>query len=127
MTDTTVSSQISISNMPCESVAARPRRQPVKAGITRSNTADFISNRARDYITVFLRLALGISLLSAVADRFGLWRAYGQPNVAWGDFSRFITYTGKLNWFVPTAVTPVSAWAATFVETWLGLALVLGF
>jgi len=31
--------------------------------------------------SVFLRLALGISFLSAVADRFGLWGVYGQPNV----------------------------------------------
>jgi hypothetical protein len=52
-------------------------------------------NRATDYSTVFLRIALGISFLSAVADRFGLWGAYGQPNVAWGDFSRFVAYTGS--------------------------------
>jgi uncharacterized membrane protein YphA (DoxX/SURF4 family) len=70
-------------------------------------------NRAADYSTVLLRIALGASFLSAVADRFGLWGAYGQPNVAWGDFSRFVAYTGKLNWFVPTAVAPALAWAAT--------------
>jgi uncharacterized membrane protein YphA (DoxX/SURF4 family) len=83
-------------------------------------------NRAMDYSTVFLRIALGISFLSAVADRFGLWGTYGQPNVAWGDFSRFVDYTGKLNWFAPTAVIPALAWAATFAEMSLGLALVLG-
>jgi uncharacterized membrane protein YphA (DoxX/SURF4 family) len=102
-------------------------RPPVKAGITRSKTADVALNRARDYITVFMRIALGISFFSAVADRFGLWGAYGQPNVAWGDFSRFVTYTGKLNWFAPTAMIPVLAWASTFAEALLGLALVLGF
>lgn len=84
-------------------------------------------NRATDYNTVFLRIALGISFLSAVADRFGLWGTYGQPNVAWGDFSRFVDYTGKLIWFAPTAVIPALAWAATFAEILLGLALVLGF
>ena len=83
-------------------------------------------SRAADYSTVFLRLALGISFLSAVADRFGLWGAYGQPNVAWGDFSRFVNYTGKLNWFAPTAVLPALAWTATSAEILLGLALVLG-
>jgi len=102
-------------------------RGPVKAGITRGNTADVIPNRARDYITVFLRIALGISFLSAVADRFGLWGTYGQPNVVWRDFSRFVTYTEKLNWFVPTAVVPVLAWAVTFAEALSGLALILGF
>jgi uncharacterized membrane protein YphA (DoxX/SURF4 family) len=84
-------------------------------------------NRPTVYTTVFLRLALGVSFLSAVADRFGLWGAYGQPNVAWGDFSRFVAYTEKLNWFAPTAVIPTLAWAATFAEVLLGLALVLGF
>ena len=47
--------------------------------------------------------------------------------MAWGDFSRFVDYTGKLNWFAPTAVIPTLAWAATFAEILLGLALVLGF
>jgi hypothetical protein len=64
---------------------------------TGGNIVCVILNRATDYSTVFLRIALGISFLSAVADRFGLWGAYGQPNVAWGDFSRFVAYTGKLN------------------------------
>lgn len=77
--------------------------------------------------SIFLRFALGFSFLSAVADRFGLWGAYGQPNVSWGNFSRFVAYTGKLNWFAPTAVIPALAWAATFMEILLGLALVLGF
>jgi thiosulfate dehydrogenase (quinone) large subunit len=38
--------------------------------------------------TVFLRIALAISFLSAVADRFGLWGAYGQPNVAWVEITQ---------------------------------------
>lgn len=87
---------------------------------------DKISNQAADYSTVFLRFALGFSFLSAVADRFGLWGAYGQPHVAWGDFARFIAYTGKLNWFVPTILLPTLAWASTFAEILLGLALVVG-
>lgn len=80
----------------------------------------------KDYSSVFLRLALGISFLSAVADRFGLWGSFGQPNVSWGDFSHFVAYTGKLNWFMPSAAIPALAWAATCVETLLGVALVLG-
>ena len=31
------------------------------------------------FSSVFLRLALGISFLSAVADRFGLWAFIGSP------------------------------------------------
>lgn len=98
-----------------------------KQAIRGHNKVHLLFNRAADYSTVFLRIALGISFLSAVADRFGLWGVYGQRNVAWGDFSRFVAYTGKLNWFAPTAVIPLLAWAATAAEALLGVALVLGF
>jgi uncharacterized membrane protein YphA (DoxX/SURF4 family) len=87
---------------------------------------DTTLNKAAGYSTFFLRLALGFSFLSAVADRFGLWGVYGQPHVAWGDFARFVAYTGKLNWFVPAILVPALAWAATFAEILLGFALVVG-
>ena len=77
--------------------------------------------------SVFLRLALGISFLSAVVDRFGLWGVYGQPNVAWGNYARFVAYTAKLNWFLPAATIPVLAIIATTAETLFGLLLVLGW
>jgi len=80
----------------------------------------------KHYSSVFLRLALGISFLSAVADRFGLWGSFGQPNVSWGDFLHFVAYTGKLNSFMPSAAIPALAWVATCAETLLGVALVLG-
>ena len=79
------------------------------------------------FSSVYLRLALGISFLSAVADRFGLWGAYGQPNVAWGDYGRFVSYTAKLNWFLPAAMIPALAMIATAAETLFGLLLVLGW
>ena len=77
--------------------------------------------------SVFLRLALGISFLSAVADRFGLWGAYGQPNVAWGNYARFVAYTAKLNWFLPAATIPALANISTAAETLFGLLLLLGW
>ena len=77
--------------------------------------------------TVLLRLALGISFLSAVADRFGFWGVYGQPNVSWGNYARFVDYTAKLNWFLPAAMIPALAMIATVGETVLGLLLVLGW
>lgn len=85
-----------------------------------------MSSRFEDYSSFFLRLALGSSFLSAVGDRFGFWGSYGQPNVAWGDFSRFVAYTAKLNWFLPGATIPPLAWVTTVAETALGIALVLG-
>ena len=77
--------------------------------------------------TVLLRLALGISFLSAVAGRFGFWGVYGQPNVSWGNYARFVDYTAKLNWFLPAAMIPALAMIATVGETVLGLLLVLGW
>ena len=77
--------------------------------------------------SVFVRLALGISFLSAVADRFCLWGVYGQPNVAWGNYARFVAYTAKLNWFLPAATIPALAIISTVAETLFGLLLVLGW
>jgi len=79
------------------------------------------------FSSVFLRLALGISFLSAVADRFGIWGIYGQPNVSWGDYARYVEYTAKLNWFLPAAMIPALAMIATAAETLLGVLLVLGW
>src|SRR5262245_23518748 len=80
-----------------------------------------------NWSSVFLRLALGLSSLSAVADRFGLWGAYGQPNVSWGSFARFVDYTAKLNWFMPRSMIPALAIIATAGEGVLGLLLLLGW
>src|SRR6516164_957853 len=79
------------------------------------------------FSSVFLRLALGISFLSAVADRFGLWGIYGQPNVSWGNYARFVDYTAKLIWFLPPAIIVASAGIATIAETLFGVLLVLGW
>src|SRR4029077_1253458 len=67
------------------------------------------------------------SFLSAVADRFGLWGAFGEPHVAWGTFARFVTHTGTLNWFLPRATIPTLAVVATCAETVLGMLRVLGW
>jgi hypothetical protein len=69
------------------------------------------------FSSVFLRLALGISFLSAVADRFGIRGSYGQRNVSWGDYARFVADTAKLNWFLPAAMIPTLAMIATAAET----------
>ena len=83
--------------------------------------------RIRGLSSLFLRLALGVSFFSAVADRFGLWGMFGQPNVSWGNFPRFVAYTGKLNWFLPETLIPAVAIIATFAEALLGVCLVIGW
>ena len=75
---------------------------------------------------IALRLALAAGFLSAVADRFGLWGAPGTPGVAWGDWSHFLAYTGKLNWFLPASVIPIIGGVATLAEMVLALLLLVG-
>lgn len=83
--------------------------------------------RFEKFSLVFVRLALGVSFLSAVADRFGLWGVYGQPNVSWGNYARFLDYTAKVNSFLPLWMIPALAILATAAETLFGLLLVLGW
>lgn len=70
----------------------------------------------------YARVAVGAAFLSAVAGRFGLWSGH----LNWDNFARFIQRTAELNAFMPAAAMPWLAWAATFVETALGCALIAG-
>jgi|SRR5215469_6663037 len=88
-------------------------------------------NRAREgriagwdrWAFLYLRLALGISFLSGIADRFGLYRG---RNIGYGNFEGFVHYTAKVNSFMPASTIPFLAWAATIAEFSFGLALVVG-
>ena len=77
--------------------------------------------------TVLLRFGLGLGFLSAVADRLGLWGPFGQPNVEWGNFSRFLEYTHLLNWYLPAGMIPPLGVIATSAETLFGLLLLIGW
>ena len=72
---------------------------------------------------LYLRLAIGASFLSGIADRFGL---YTGRNVGYGNFAGFMRYTAQVNSFMPSSTIPFLAWAATVAELAFGLALVLG-
>ena len=69
----------------------------------------------------YAQLALGVSFLSAVADRFGLLGPYG----GWGNMTAFTEYTAKVLAFMPAPIVPFFAWTATAAETIFGLTLVL--
>lgn len=71
---------------------------------------------------VYARCALGAAFLSAVAARFGLWKGSFDLN----HFASFIEYAGEVNSFLPRAVIPLVAWAATLAETSCGVLLILG-
>ena len=70
----------------------------------------------------YARVAIGSAFLSAVAGRFGLWSGH----VNWDNFARFIQRTAELNGYAPAALVPVLSWAATLLETTLGVTLILG-
>lgn len=76
------------------------------------------------FIKLFLRLALATAFLSAVADRFGMWR----PEISgWGNWNSFVENTAVLNpWFSSSAI-PAIAVLATTAEVVFALFLLLGF
>lgn len=72
---------------------------------------------------LFLRAAIGVSMLSAVADRFGFW----GKNSAWGNWENFEQYTRKLTYFLPEIISQFSAYAATALEIAIPILLILGY
>lgn len=72
---------------------------------------------------LYARLALGAAFLSGIADRFG-W--YTGRNVGYGNFAGFVSYTAKVNSFMPAFTIPFLAWSATAAELFLGVTLILG-
>src|SRR4051812_308407 len=86
-----------------------------------------MSRRWGSFSSVLLRYGLGLGFLSAVADRLGLWGTFGQPNVEWGNFSRFLEYTQLLNWYLPAELIPPLGVIATSAEILLGLLLLVGW
>ena len=76
------------------------------------------------WIKLFLRLSLGVTFLSAVADRFGAWPVDVS---AWGNFNSFTSYTASLTPWAPDSLTSSLAWFVTILEIILGLFLILGF
>ena len=75
-------------------------------------------------IKLFLRLALGLGFLSAVADRFGYW----NPEIsAWGNWDSFLEYTKTINPWLPESFIPSIGSLATLAELVFALCLILGF
>lgn len=82
-------------------------------------------------IIYFLRFSISIAFLSAVADRFGLWGAYGTEGVVWGNFENFTSYTALLSPFdikssIGSILVSVMAIVATVLEVIFGIFLLAG-
>lgn len=75
-------------------------------------------------VKIFLRVAIAIAFLSAVADRFGFWP---ETVSVWHNMDAFLAYTQTLNPWCPAALIPALGWFATVAELLLGIALLVGF
>ena len=80
----------------------------------------------RHLAALYLRVALAATMLSAVADRFGLWGAPGEAGVGWGNWENFVANTADLNSFMPASLIPFLAIMATALEITFSLMLLLG-
>lgn len=72
---------------------------------------------------LILRIAISLTLFSAVADRFGYWGAQS----AWGNWANFEAYTGQLLFFLPHALVAAAAVVATILEIAFGILLLIGY
>lgn len=75
-------------------------------------------------IKLFLRLAISIGFLSAVADRLGFW---SKEVSIWGNWDKFLEYTQLLNPLLPQDLIPVVGFIATAAEVVFALFLLIGF
>lgn len=86
-----------------------------------------MNTKAITFICLFLRLALSVSFLSAVADRLGYWGLPGSPSVSWGNWENFVRYSNAVNGYVSPALGEVFAVVATVLEVLLALLLLIGY
>jgi len=75
-------------------------------------------------IKLFLRLAISVGFLSAVADRFGIW---GKEVSVWGNWENFLNYTKLINPWFPDSVIPTIGTLATAAEIIFAVFLIIGF
>ena len=76
------------------------------------------------WVEWFLRITLSVGMLSAVADRLGLW---SQELSAWGNWQNFIAYTQQLNPWIPGSLIGMVAGVATILEILFGIGLLTPF
>ncbi|MGS2738181.1 DoxX family protein [Sinomicrobium sp. M5D2P17] len=75
-------------------------------------------------IKLYLRLAIAIGFLSAVADRLGFW---SKEVSVWGNWDEFLDYTQLLNPWAPEGLISTLGFIATAAEVVFALFLLIGF
>ena len=75
-------------------------------------------------IKLFLRFAISIGFLSAVADRSGMWN---KEISVWGNWDNFLDYTRLINPWIPNSFIPTIGVIATVAEIVFAVFLITGF
>lgn len=75
-------------------------------------------------IKLLLRVALSMGFLSAVADRFGIWK---KSVSVWGNWDNFLIYTKQITPWLPDNLISAAGIFVTIAELVLGLFLLIGF
>ncbi|VAV85763.1 hypothetical protein MNBD_BACTEROID02-701 [hydrothermal vent metagenome] len=76
------------------------------------------------FIKLFLRIAIALGFLSAVADRFGFW---AKDVSAWGNWDSFLEYTQLINPWMPSTLVLIVGTVATVIEIVCAISLLIGF
>lgn len=76
-----------------------------------------------DRVQLIFRIAISLTLFSAVADRLGYW---GDQST-WGNWANFEAYTGQLLFFLPQSLVAAAAVVATILEIVFGILLLIGY
>jgi putative oxidoreductase len=82
--------------------------------------------RLQSQIQLYLRIALAGGYLKLGPDRLGFWGPNGKAFVSWGDWKHFMDYANEVMRFLPSALIPFFAIAATVAEISFGILLLLG-
>ena len=75
-------------------------------------------------IKLFLRIAIALGFLSAVADRFGFW---AKDVSAWGNWDSFLEYTQLINPWMPSTLVLIVGTVVTVIEIVCAISLLIGF
>lgn len=76
-------------------------------------------------IKLFLRFAIAIGFLSAVADRLGVF--WSKEAFVWGNWESFLNYTKAINPWLPDSLISIAGIAATVAEIIFAVFLIIGF
>ena len=76
---------------------------------------------------LLLRFSLGIGFILPVLDRIGFLGAPGNTDVAWGNWTNFVSYTHTLMPYVSTQTASFFGLVATIGEVLCGILFIVGY